>query len=46
MPEDNQINNLRLFIQKYYKNKKYINIFDWVIRENKNNNIKLLDNSF
>ena len=40
IPKDEQINDLRIFIQKYYKNRKYINIFDLAVRENKNANYR------
>ena len=40
IPTDKQINDLRKFIQKYYKDKKYITIFDRAVRENKNANKK------
>ena len=45
MPNDNQLNDLRLFIQKYYKNTKYINIFDRAIRENKKANNRFMKES-
>ena len=41
-PKDNQINELRLFIKKYYKDRKYISIFDIAVRENKNANIRFM----
>ena len=45
IPNDNQLNDLRLFIQKYYKNTKYINIFDRAIRENKKANNRFMKES-
>lgn len=35
IPTDTQINDLRVFINKYYKDKIYINIFDTAVRKNK-----------
>ena len=35
IPSDEQLNDLRNFIKKYYKDDKYINIFDIAVRENK-----------
>ena len=35
IPKDEQINDLRIFIKKYYKNKNYINIFDLAVTKNK-----------
>ena len=35
IPKESQINDLRLFIQKYYKDGKYINIFDSAVNLNK-----------
>ena len=49
IPKDNQINELRLFIKKYYKDRKYINIFDSAVRENKNANnrfMRYMNNSY
>ena len=40
IPTDEQINDLRKFIKKYYKGKKYINIFDLAVQKNKEVNIK------
>ena len=40
IPPEEQINDLRIFIQKYYKDNKYINIFDIAVRENKAANQK------
>ena len=45
IPTDQQINDLRLFIQKYYKDNKYINIFDIAVRENKAANQKFKSNN-
>ena len=45
IPKDNQINDLRLFIQKYYKNRKYINIFNRAIIENKKANARFMKES-
>ena len=36
MPNENQINDLRIFIKKYYKKDIYINIFNMAISKNKN----------
>lgn len=35
MPTDNQINDLRIFIKKYYKKKIYLNIFNQAVYLNK-----------
>ena len=35
IPKDNQINDLREFVKKYYKDKIYIKIFDSAVRLNK-----------
>ena len=35
MPTDTQLNDLRSFIQKYYKDEIYINIFDTAVSNNK-----------
>lgn len=35
MPSDNQINDLRIFIMKYYKKDIYLNIFDLAVFRNK-----------
>ena len=40
IPTDEQINDLRDFIKKYYKDEIYINIFDLAVRLNKNVNQK------
>ena len=40
IPKDEQINDLRDFIKKYYKDEIYINIFDLSVRLNKNVNQK------
>ena len=40
IPKEEQLNDLRIFIQKYYKDDKYINIFDIAVRENKASNQK------
>ena len=40
--KDNQINELRLFIKKYYKDRKYISIFDTAVRKNKNANNRFM----
>ena len=45
IPTDQQINDLRLFIQKYYKDNQYINIFDTAVRENKAANQKFKSNN-
>ena len=42
IPKDFQINELRIFIKKYYKGEIYINIFDTAVRENKMVNKKFL----
>ena len=44
IPSDEQINDLRNFIEKYYKDKKYITIFDRAVRENKAANKKFKSN--
>ena len=41
IPKDNQINDLRLFIKNYYKNKTYIDIFDEAVVQNKKVNKKI-----
>ena len=45
IPKDEQINDLRNFIKKYYKEKKYIAIFDRAVRENKKANQKFNNNT-
>ena len=40
MPSDNQINDLRLFIKKYYKEKIYLDLFNMSFKKNKNFLIK------
>lgn len=35
MPKDNEIKDLRKFIKKYYKNDKYLKIFDFAVSQNK-----------
>ena len=45
IPKDEQINDLRNFIKKYYKKKKYIAIFDRAVRENKKANQKFNNNT-
>ena len=40
IPTDNQINDLRKFIKKYYKNEKYLNIFNLAVKKNKRYNKK------
>ena len=42
IPKDNQINDLRLFIQKYYKDRRYINIFDLAVNLNKEANSRFI----
>lgn len=42
IPKDNQINDLRLFIQKYYKDSRYINIFDLAVNLNKKANSRFI----
>ena len=42
IPKDNQIRDLRAFIQKYYKDKIYIKIFDTAVRYNKIANKKFV----
>ena len=42
IPKDNQINDLRNFIIKFYKDEKYIKIFDRAVNENKNVNAKFM----
>ena len=42
IPKDNQIDDLRIFIKKYYKDSIYINIFETAVRENKNVNQKFI----
>ena len=46
IPSEEQINDLRIFIQKYYKDKRYITIFNTAVRENKaaNQNFKKINN--
>ena len=34
IPKENQINDLRIFIGKYYKDKQYLNIFNLAVMEN------------
>ena len=34
IPSKIQINNLRIFIKKYYKNEKYLNIFNFAVEKN------------
>ena len=38
IPTDDQLNDLRIFINKYYKNKFYTNIFNVAVNENKKAN--------
>jgi len=40
IPSDKQINDLRKFIKKYYKDDKYLNIFNTAVYENKASNEK------
>lgn len=35
IPTENQINDLKIFIKKYYKNEKYLNIFNSAVEKNK-----------
>lgn len=42
IPKDNQINDLRLFIQKYYKDRNYINMFDLAVNRNKKANSRFI----
>ena len=35
MPTDNQIDDLRIFIKKYYKQDIYLKIFNKAVKENK-----------
>ena len=42
IPKDEHINELRVFIKKYYKDRKYINLFDIAVRENKNANNRFM----
>ena len=41
IPKENQLNDLRSFIQKYYRDKIYIDIFDTAVKENKKANKKV-----
>jgi predicted O-methyltransferase YrrM len=43
IPKDNQINDLRTFIEKYYKDKQYLNIFDLAVSENKKANKRFIE---
>lgn len=43
IPKDNQINDLRFFIKKYYKDKSFINIFNLAVEENKKVNYKFIN---
>lgn len=36
MPNENQIDDLRIFIKKYYKKDIYLNIFNMAVSNNKN----------
>ena len=40
IPKENHLNDLRSFIEKYYKDKIYIDIFDTAVKENKKANKK------
>lgn len=42
IPTDKHLNDLRIFIQKYYRDTIYLNIFDTAIRENKITNHKFI----
>jgi len=42
IPTDAQLKDLRLFIQKYYKDKIYVNIFDLAVIKNKKANKKFI----
>ena len=42
IPKDNQINDLRLFVQKYYKDRRYINVFDLAVNLNKKANSRFI----
>ena len=42
IPQEEQINDLRIFIKKYYKNENYINIFDLAVTKNKKVNNKFI----
>jgi len=43
IPKDNQINDLRFFIKKFYKDKTFINIFNLAVKENKIVNNKYIN---
>ncbi len=45
IPTDEQLNDLRDFIKKYYKDEIYINIFELAVRLNKNANQKFQKNN-
>lgn len=42
IPKEKYINDLKLFIQKYYKNNKYINIFNTAVIMNKKANYRFM----
>jgi predicted O-methyltransferase YrrM len=43
IPKENQINDLRIFIEKYYKDKQYLDIFNLAVRENIKANKKFFE---